>query len=75
MREPVFTGVCSAIVTPFLDSGGVHYDRFGQLIDQQIARGVDAICVCGTTGESATLSIREHIAVVEYCVRRVNRRG
>ena len=74
MREPVFTGVCSAIVTPFLDSGGVHYDRFGQLIDQQIARGVDAICVCGTTGESATLSIREHIAVVEYCVRRVNRR-
>ena len=54
MREPVFTGVCSAIVTPFLDSGGVHYDRFGQLIDQQIARSVDAICVCGTTGESAT---------------------
>ena len=43
MREPVFTGVCSAIVTPFLDSGGVHYDRFGQLIDQQIAEAEESI--------------------------------
>ena len=74
MREPVFTGVCSAIITPFDESGAVNYDEFGRIIDEQIQRGLDAICVCGTTGECATLSIREHIAVVEYCVKRVNHR-
>lgn len=74
MSEPVFTGACSAIITPFDRSGAVNYDLFGLLIDQQIEQGLDAICVCGTTGECSTLSIREHIAVVEYCVRRVNGR-
>ena len=61
MREPVFTGACTAIVTPFDQSGAIDYGCFGRLIDQQLDHGVDAICVCGTTGESATLSIREHI--------------
>lgn len=74
MRDPVFTGACPAIVTPFDANGAVNYDAFGALIDQQIEAGVDAICVCGTTGETSTLSIREHIAVVEYCVKRVNHR-
>ncbi len=71
MREPIFTGACPAIVTPFDDTGAVDYSAFDQLLDAQIAAGVDAICVCGTTGECATLSIREHIAVVEHCVKRV----
>lgn len=74
MREPVFTGTCTAIVTPFDQSGAVNFDAFARLIDEQIAGGVDAICVCGTTGESATMSIREHIAVVEFCVKRVDHR-
>ena len=74
MREPVFTGACPAIVTPFDANGAVNYDAFGILIDQQIEAGVDAICVAGTTGETSTLSIREHIAVVEYCAKRVNHR-
>ncbi len=74
MREPVFSGACTAIVTPFDESGAVNYEAFGALIEEQIASGVDAICVCGTTGESATMSIREHIAVVEYCVKHVNHR-
>lgn len=74
MREPVFTGACSAIITPFDESGAVNYDLFGRIIDEQIQRGVDAICVCGTTGECSTLTIREHIAVVEYCVKHVNHR-
>lgn len=73
-REPVFQGACTAIVTPFQASGSVNYDVFGNLIEEQIAAGVDAICVCGTTGESATMSIREHIAVVEYCVKKVKHR-
>lgn len=74
MREPVFTGACTAIVTPFDQSGAVNFDAFARLIDEQIAAGIDAICVCGTTGESATMSIREHIATVEFCVKRVDHR-
>ncbi|HIY22411.1 MAG TPA: 4-hydroxy-tetrahydrodipicolinate synthase [Candidatus Flavonifractor merdigallinarum] len=74
MREPIFTGACTAIVTPFDQSGAIDYAAFGALIEDQIARGIDAICVCGTTGESATMSIREHIAVVEFCVKQVNHR-
>ena len=58
MRTPVFTGNCVAIATPFDASGTINYDAFGRLIDAQIADGVDAICVCGTTGESATMTIR-----------------
>lgn len=74
MREPVFTGTCPAIITPFGSDGAINYDTFAKLIDEQLAGGVDAICVCGTTGESSTLSIREHIAAVEFCVRHVNHR-
>ncbi len=74
MRTPVFTGSCPALVTPFDANGTINYDAFGQQIDNQIQAGVDAVCVCGTTGESATMSIREHIAAVEYCVKRVNHR-
>ncbi len=74
MRTPVFTGSCPALVTPFGPNNAIDYEAFGKLIDDQIAAGVDAVCVCGTTGESATMSIREHIAAVEFCVERVNHR-
>ena len=74
MRTPVFTGSCPALATPFDQNGNINYDAFGRLIDAQIAAGVDAVCVCGTTGESATMSIREHIAAVEFCVTHVNHR-
>ena len=74
MRTPVFTGSCPALVTPFDSNNAINYDAFGRLIDAQIAAGVDAVCVCGTTGESATMSIREHIAAVEFCVKRVDHR-
>ena len=74
MREPVFTGACPALVTPFDESGSINFDVFGKLIDDQISVGVDAVCVCGTTGETSTLSIREHIAAVEFCVKHVNHR-
>ena len=67
MRTPVFTGSCPALVTPFDQTGNINYDAFGKLIDDQINAGVDA-------GESATMSIREHIAAVEYCVKKVDRR-
>ena len=74
MRQPIFSGACTAIVTPFDASGAVDYDAFGRLIEEQIHEGIDAICVCGTTGESATMSTREHISVVEYCVKKVGGR-
>jgi len=74
MRTPVFTGACPALVTPFNEQGLIDYDVFARQIERQIAGGVDAVCVCGTTGESATMSIREHIAAVEFCVKQVDHR-
>ena len=74
MRTPVFTGSCPALVTPFDRNNSIDYDAFGRLIDAQIEAGVDAVCVCGTTGESATMSLREHVAAVEFCVKRVDHR-
>ena len=52
----IFKGAGVAIATPFFEDGSVNYDEFGRLIEFQIANGTDAIIVCGTTGESATLS-------------------
>ncbi|MEG1878929.1 MAG: 4-hydroxy-tetrahydrodipicolinate synthase [Pseudoflavonifractor sp.] len=74
MREPVFTGTCPALITPFTPQGAVDYDAFGLQIDRQLAGGVDAVCVCGTTGEGSTMSTREHIAAVAFCVARVAQR-
>ncbi len=64
----VFTGAGVAIVTPFKENGEVNYEKFGELIEDQIAGGTDAIIVCGTTGESSTLDHEEHLAVIKYCI-------
>ncbi len=74
MREPVFAGTCTALVTPFDKNGAIDYDSFDKLIENQLAAGVDALCVCGTTGESPSLSYEEHAELVARCVRRVGRR-
>ena len=68
MRTPVFTGVCPALVTPFHESGGVNFDAFAKLIDYQIRGGVSALCVCGTTGESSTMTREERDAAIKFCV-------
>ena len=70
----VFTGAAVAIVTPFLENGDVDYDQFYENIEYQIAHKTDAIVVCGTTGESSTMSHEEHLDVIEACVKRVNKR-
>lgn len=67
----VFTGAGVAIVTPFKANGEVDYERFAGLIEDQIAGGTDAIIVCGTTGESSTLTHEEHLDVIKYCVEKV----
>ena len=73
-REPVFTGTCTALITPFDSFGAVNTARLADLIDEQLDSGVDALCVCGTTGETPTLSIREHLNAIEACCAHVNGR-
>ena len=70
MRNTVFTGAATAIVTP-LNKDGVDYEQFGRLIDWQIAEGIDAIVAVGTTGEGSTLDDKEHREALRFCVERV----
>ena len=73
MKEPIFTGSGVAIITPFTKDG-VDLNALGQLIDFQLANETDAIIVCGTTGEAATMTYRERMNTIEYCVERVDGR-
>ena len=70
MKNTIFTGAATAIVTPMTEAG-VDYENFARLIDRQIEAGIDAIVVAGTTGEASTLSDDEHKEVIRYCVERV----
>lgn len=70
----VFTGAAVAIVTPMHEDGSVNYDKLGEIIDAQINSSTDAIVICGTTGESATLSGEEHMECIRYAVEKVNKR-
>ena len=65
--KPIFRGAATALITP-LTREGVDYAAFGRLIDWQIAQGVSALVIAGTTGEGATLSDREHKDVIRYAV-------
>ena len=67
----IFTGAGTAIATPFYDNGEVNYDSFANLIEFQIENNIDAIIVCGTTGEASTLTHEEHLAVIKFCVEKV----
>jgi len=73
MKKTIFQGAATALVTP-LTSTGIDYNAFGRLIDWQIEEGIDALVVCGTTGESSTLTDAEHRAAIAYCVERTNGR-
>ncbi|MEG1930572.1 MAG: 4-hydroxy-tetrahydrodipicolinate synthase [Anaerovorax sp.] len=69
----LFKGAGVAIVTPFKNKA-VDFDSLGRLIQWQIAENIDAIIICGTTGEASTLNDKEHIEVVQYTVEKVNGR-
>ena len=73
MKNTIFTGAGTAIVTPLTEKG-VDFESFGKLIDWQIDEGIDAIVVAGTTGEGSTLTDEEHREVISYCVKRVANR-
>lgn len=70
MKNTVFTGAATAIVTP-LTKDGIDYDQFGRLIEWQISEGIAAIVAVGTTGEGSTLSDKEHKDAIKFCVDKV----
>ena len=67
----IFTGAGVAIITPFNEDDTINFEEFGKIIDDQIANSTDAIIVCGTTGESSTMTDEEHISAIKYCVEKV----
>lgn len=70
MKKILFEGCATAIATPFTESG-VNYEEFGRLIDFQIEEGIDALVVCGTTGESATMTDEERKETFSFAVKKV----
>ena len=70
----IFEGVATALITPFCQDGSVNYAKLEELINKQIDDGVDGLVICGTTGESATLTEKEHMDVIRESVKFVNGR-
>lgn len=74
MKKTIFTGAGVAIVTPMNADGSINFDKLGELIDFNIDNGTDAIIICGTTGESATMTDEEHIECIRYAIEKTNHR-
>ncbi len=74
MSDHIFTGSGVAIVTPMKSDGTVNYDVLEQLLEFHVENGTDAIIACGTTGESATLSEKEHCEVLSFVSEKINGR-
>ena len=70
----IFTGAGVAIVTPFNEDGSINYDRLDELIEFHCEHKTDSIVICGTTGESATMTEEEHMQCVKFTIDRVNKR-
>ena len=70
MKNTVFTGAATAIITPMIN-GGVDYEKFADIVEFQIKNKIDAIVVCGTTGEASSLTDEEHRDLIKFCVEKV----
>ena len=70
----IFKGAGVAIVTPMKENLEINYDKLDEMLEEQIAGGTDAIIICGTTGESATMTEAEHSEATRFTVERVNHR-
>lgn len=70
----IFEGVATALITPFHEDLSVNYEKLAELIDKQIEDGVDALVICGTTGEAATLTEEEHMEVIRSAAKMINGR-
>ena len=68
-KKTLFTGAGTALITPF-NEGGVDFEALGNIIDFQINNSIDALIICGTTGEAATMPDKEHLSVIEYAVKK-----
>ncbi len=73
-KKIVFKGAATALVTPMNADFSVNFDRLSSLVDEQITSGIDALIICGTTGEKSTLNYQEHIKVIETAVKAANGR-
>lgn len=73
MKTPIFTGVATALITPFRNRA-IDFEAFGSIIDNQLNAGINALVICGTTGEASTLTDDEQIAAIEFAVKRVGGR-
>jgi 4-hydroxy-tetrahydrodipicolinate synthase len=67
-KNTIFKGIATALITP-LDEAGINYSQLGRLIDWQIDEGIDALVICGTTGEASTLTDEEHRAAIDFAVQ------
>lgn len=74
MKKRIFEGVATALVTPMKDDTSVNFERLESLVDEQIKGGVDALVICGTTGEKSTLRYDEHVKVIEVAVKAAGKR-
>ena len=70
----IFTGAGVAIITPFHKDGSINYDKLDELIDYHCENGTDSIIICGTTGESSTLSEEEHMECIKFTIERTKKR-
>ena len=69
MKKIIFKGAATALVTPMNQDGSVNYKRLESLVDSQIKSNIDALVICGTTGEKSTLRYDEHLKVIEEAVK------
>lgn len=74
MKKRIFAGAATAIITPMNSDGSVNFEKINTLVEEQINAGIDALVVCGTTGEKSTLNYTEHIDVVKAVVKAANKR-
>ena len=73
MKKIIFKGCGTAIITPFTNDG-INYEEFQKLIEDQISKGADAIVVCGTTGESSTMTLEEKKEAIKFAIKVAKRR-
>ena len=70
----IFTGSGVALVTPFHEDESINYDKLDEMLDYHCTHGTDSIIICGTTGESSTLSEEEHMECIKFAIERVKGR-
>ena len=74
MKKLIFSGAATALITPMNEDGSVNYERLESLVNNQIEAGIDALVICGTTGEKSTLRYDEHLKVIEYAAKAAAKR-